>query len=245
MQNNLVSEIQKLVEGKKLADADIPMPAYLYIQRYGRKLEKEIEEIAGLLGERQYFTFKAGRVQRENTILRSFLMELEKNALVGKEFAGCVLVELPEVEEAEELEDFLEYVSGQKQIKCIFTIHAKQSEEKMCQLLEQYFFVRVVAGQEYDCEEQVDLIKSVFHTYDFETDPEAIKEFEAFLAGWEWEETDMVENLVQNIARNLVYEKRMEESDNSHSISGNDARNVIQKMQKSAMRRSSIGFFCD
>lgn len=245
MQNNLVSEIQKLVEGRKLADADIPMPTYLYIQRYGRRLEKEMEEIAQLMGETQYFTFKAGRTLKENTILRGFLMELEKNALVGKDFSGCVLVELPEVEEREELSDFLDYLSGQKQIKCIFTIHANQSEEKMCQLLEQYFFVRVLEGQKYDCGEQVALIESVFHTYGLESDSEAMKAFEEFFAEWEWEESDMVENLVQNIARNLVYEKRMEASEDAQRITADDAGNIIQKMQRTAIRRSAIGFFCD
>lgn len=240
MKNNLVSEIEQIVGRRQNSSVDIPMPTYLYVEHYGRNIEDDMKEITALLGEKDFFVFKMSRIQKLESWVRSFQMKLEKHAALGKEFSGCVLVELTEEMEQEELPDFLEFVSRQEDLRCLFTM--KKKSEEIQQMLEQYFFVRVVEGQKYDCVEQLEILNQVFAEADFIADIEAMKVFEKFFAKKEWQEGDMVQNRIQNIAKNLVYEKMMQEEMQEKCISKEDAENVVKKLLKEPQKRNVIGF---
>ena len=240
MKNNLVSEIEQLVGRRQNSNAYIPMPTYLYVEHYGRNIEDNMKEITTLFGEKDFFIFKTSRIQKLESLVRSFQMKLEKHAALGKEFSGCVLVELSEEMEQEELPDFLEFVARQEDLRCLFTI--KDNSEEIQELLEQYFFVRVVEGQKYNCTEQLEILNQVFAEAEFIADIGAMKVFEKFFAKKEWQEGDMVQNRIQNIAKNLVYEKLMQEEVPEKCISQEDAENVVKKLLKESQKRTVIGF---
>jgi len=241
MGNNLVKEIEKIVAQRKDNKLFLPTPTYLYVKHFGRDIEDSMEEITTLMGETEHFVFKTGRIQKTESLLRSFLMELEKHAFLGKEYAGCVLVELAPETEQEELVDFLDYAQNSKEIKFLFT--TKEREEEMQELLEQYFFVRVVKGQAYSCEEQLNILEDAFTDYHFTLEPEAREMFKNAFAEKEWQENDMVMNRIQNIAKNLVYEKMLEEGNGGCSISKEDAEAAVKKFSKEVQKRNVIGFF--
>lgn len=241
MKNNLVREIEKIVAQKQNSNEYIPTPTYLYVKHYGRDIEDCMAEITELMGEEEYFIFKTGRIQKAESLLRSFLMELEKHASLGKDFGGCVLVELTVETEDKELADFLDYAENQKQIKFLFT--TRENEEEVQELLERYFFVRVVKGQPYDCEEQFALLNEAFCKYQFAMDAAAEEAFQKALAEKEWQESDMVMNRIQNIAKNLVYEKMLAEKCSNRCIGKEDAEEAIKKLVRETTKKNVIGFF--
>lgn len=241
MKNNLVKEIEKIVAQRKGNQLFLPTPTYLYVKHFGRDIENCMEEITALMGETEYFVFKTGRIQKTESLLRCFLMELEKHSLLGKEYAGCVLVELAPETETEELVDFLDYAENSKQIKFLFS--TKEREEEMQELLERHFFVRVVKGQAYSCEEQLGVLEDAFEDYRFKLEPEAKEIFKSALEEKEWQENDMVMNRIQNIAKNLVYEKMLEEGNHICSISKEDAEAAVKKFPKETQKRNIIGFY--
>lgn len=240
MKNNLVNEIEQIVERRQNGSAYIPLPTYLYVEHYGRSIENDMKEITTLLGKRDFFVFKMSRVQKLESLVRSFQMELEKHAALGKEFSGCVLIELSEDVEPEALSDLVEYVARREELTCLFT--GKEMQEEVQELLEQHFFVRTVEGQKYTCEEQLEILNQVFAEAQFIADSEAVKIFEKFFAEKEWQTGDMVQNRIRNIARNLVYEKMMQKAAVEKSISEEDAENAVKKFLKEPQKKNVIGF---
>lgn len=241
MKNNLVKEIEKIVAQRQNSRAFLPTPTYLYVKHFGRDIEDCMEEITSLMGESEFFVFKTSRIQKTESILRSFLMELEKHAALGKEFKGCVLVELSAEIEPEELNDFLEYAVKQEQLKYLFT--TKENVEEMQELLEQHFFVRVVKGLAYSCEEQLEILDEAFQKYHFAADEEAMDLFRKTFSEKEWQENDMVMNRIQNIAKNLVYEKMLSDENNNRCILKEDAQEAVKKLTKETQKRNVIGFY--
>lgn len=240
MKNNLMNEIEQIVERRQNGSAYIPMPTYFYVEHYGRSIENNMKEITELLGKKEFFVFKMSRVQKLESFVRSFQMELEKHASLGKEFNGCVLIELSEDVEQEALADLVEYVARREELTCLFT--GKEKEEEVQELLEQYFFVRVVEGQKYSCEEQLEILNQVFAEAHFIADIEAMKIFEKFFAEKEWQPGDMVQNRIRNIARNLIYEKMIQKETVEKCISEEDAERAVKKLLKEPQKRNVIGF---
>lgn len=240
MKNNLMNEIEQIVARRKDGKSYVPMPTYLYVEHYGRNIEENMKDISHLFGEKNFFTFKMNRMQKQETPLRNFQVELDKHAELGKEFIGCVLIEISEEAGTEELADFFEYIAGQESLKCLFAI--KEDAEEIQELLEQHFFVRVVEGQKYTTEEQLEILNEVFAEAQFVINVEAMKIFEKFFTEKEWQTGDMVENRIRNIARNLVYEKMMQEESFERGISKEDAEAAVKKLWKEPQKKNVIGF---
>lgn len=87
------------------------VPIFFYVQRYGRKAQDQVQAILLLVGRKEWFLFKTEDNFQETGLCRNFKTELEKHAGTGKEFEGCVLIELSkETLLREEFTEFLEYL---------------------------------------------------------------------------------------------------------------------------------------
>jgi len=243
MKNNLLQEIQQILEREEVMQISLPIPTYLYVQRYGRSIEADMKEIAELLGKEKWFSFKASHTEKDGSILRKFLIEQECQASLGKEYNGCIFVELSGEEEEEELEEFLDYIEQQKQrLSCIFMTKAMGSMEDICKQLSTDCFVRVVKGDAYDPYEQIDMFVSTLESYQFQLDEEARKEITEFFRKKKWQENDAVEMQISNMAKSIVYEKFLNIEKQNTVVTKEEVQEAISELMEEPVRKRPIGF---
>lgn len=242
MKSMLLQEMQKIKEKEKTMGVRFQKPCYLFVQKYGRSVEAEMNEIMEMFGKSQYFSFKTEGNQKEETILRRFLMEQEKNAGLGRHFNGCVLIEISGEESDKEITDLLEYLEREKsRMTCIFTTKNFESVDFIKRQLEQCFFVRVIEGEEYDLSEQIDIFQNIINEYQFEIDKEAKKEVEDFFRMRRWQEKDMVEKRICNLANDILYRKMLEDVE-EQVIDCQDVADILKNFELETGKKKQIGF---
>ena len=155
MKSNLLNEMQQLFSAECMGDT-IPIPSYLFIQRYGREIQEEMQEITSLLGQKDCFFFcSVGRKSGEK-LVTNFQMALERNSGIGKDYSGCILIEFSGKEEEKEIEELLDYIDSQRaRLHCIYTTKTAEKVKELKELLENNGFVKVVYGEEYEVVEQI------------------------------------------------------------------------------------------
>ena len=174
MESNWLKEIKQLLETREGTGTNIPVPSYLFVQRYGREIIEEMPEIATLFGNKSWFSFSPTGIKQEEKLLAGFQMELERNSGIGKEYTGSVLIEFSGQEEEKELEELLDYIDHHKtRLHCIYTIKAGEEVENIKSRLEDYGFVRVVKGEEYRTLEQADIFWNTIQNYQFQVEENA------------------------------------------------------------------------
>ena len=104
MKSNLLKEIQQLFDNKEGVETTIPVPSYLFVQRYGREIHEDMKEITALFGQKEWFPFCCANIKNEEKLLTGFKMALERHSGIGKEYTGSVLVEFSGMEEEKEIE---------------------------------------------------------------------------------------------------------------------------------------------
>ena len=125
----MIHEINHLKELEVNTGVKIPMPNFFYIEKYGRKLEDQMEELLPVLGKKEWFLFKTDCRFKEGGLLHNFIIELEKHAKLGKDYDECILVELTEdIQLNEEFPEFLYYLKSQEE-KIYFIFTMKQSKD--------------------------------------------------------------------------------------------------------------------
>lgn len=242
IKSKLMEELEQIAPKNHHTGVNFPMPTYLYLPKFGRSIEKEMTEITRLLGESNYFMFQVGQGHLKDTLLGSFMMELEKYAAVGKVFSGCVLVELAEWEERD-LQTFLAYAAKQQpRIKYIFSLRDEQEIVGISRLLKQYFFVRTIEEENYTVAEQMQLFQEILDSYAFSLSEAATEKVKVYFEEKEWQETDMVENLIRNIAMNLAYDKLKQGRETLHQITIEDVEEVLLKTAAETAKKNPIGF---
>ena len=73
MKSNLLQELEQIAAYEEQMKIPLPIPSYLFVQKYGRSIEDEMPQIAGLLGKKEWFIFKADSSQ-EKSLLNRFLV---------------------------------------------------------------------------------------------------------------------------------------------------------------------------
>ena len=242
MKNNLLEEIQLLFEKKKDLKRVIPVPSYLFVQRYGRQIHEHMKEIAEVFGQKDWFIFSCASVTCEEKLLSAFKMELERHSGIGKEYTGSILVEFSGEKEEKQIEDLLEYIHKQKQrIHCIYTIKVSE-EENIKELLEKYGFVRVVRGEEYETFEQIEIFQEVIKLCQLQLEEDAEKYIVDFFEKLKWQEEDVVKIRIQNMAKEIVYNKLMENGDKEKNIKKEDVESVLHSLKVNKGMKRQIGF---
>ena len=239
---SVLSEIHQVQQCEKSRQLRLPKPYYLFVQKYGRSLEQEMPEIAKALGNGKWFSFGTEGKKKEVSITSRFLLELEKYAEIGKPFQGCVLVELTGQEESKELFEFLSYIRQKNnQFCCVFSTRALECAKDLQEALEQHFFVRVIDGEAYGSEEQKGLFLDVLNDFGFVADESVQAELEQVFLNVLWEEEDMVQNKIENLARNMVYEKMLQ-TDAKLLVTMEEIREATAVLKREPEKLRRIGF---
>jgi len=243
MKTNLLLEIQQITEREAQVKVPLPMPSYLFVQDYGRNVEEDMAEISKLMGMQDWFLFKAEGGCFEKDILTKFLLEQECRAKPGREYEGCVLVELTGEENRKEIEEFLSYINTQRQrIQFVFTTKVTENVDLIRKQLAEECFVRVVYGECYTSQEQMELFHTILQRYPFVLDEGAEVQLLKFLEEKQWKKEDAVKRQIQNMVDEMVYEKMLSEQGKNPVITIEELTPIIDKMKEKTMSRRQIGF---
>ena len=219
MKKELLKEIKQILEQSKVRAIDFPIPSYLFMQKYGRSIKKEMKEVTKVLGESEWFFFQTLEQNTEESLRFRFQRQEEQNAGLGKVFKGCVLIEVSGEEDEKEWNRLLEYLEEQKgRIRCFFTTKNLQEENRIRECLERYFFVRVLKAEEFNREEQQGFLEETLEEYGFFVTEETKIATQNFFEQRRWKETEDVEKSIRNLAKNLVYERMLNSSEIRNSI---------------------------
>lgn len=246
MNSNLLAEIKQILSRKEVRGGKIPIPNYLFIQQYGRDILEEMPQITTLFGQTQWYTFDTGAQQKEGNMLSHFKMELNRHAGVGREYKGSILIELStpeEDKEEKELEELLSYVDSQKnRLHCVYTMRGQGKVEQVKNQLGNYGFVRVVYAEPYRTNEQIEIFLDVLRVYQFRLDVEAKQCVEAFFEEKEWDTTDSVKIRIENIAKEIVYSRFINEEMKDNILHKEDVERVFTSLEKEKTIKRQIGF---
>lgn len=238
---SVLNELMQVKECEDSKKIKLPRATYFFVRKYGRSMAEEMPEIARVNGNGDWFSFLTEGKKKDVTMLGRFQLELDKRADLGKLFRGAVLVELTGEEEEKELSELLGYIKqNTRQFDCVFTTNALDKAEELKKQLEQYFFVREISGQQYDSEEQKGLFLKVLKDYGFETE-HLVEEVKELFEEIQWEEADMVQNRIENLARNLVYDKMLNPEELPY-VSVEEVKNLTAELKKEPEKKRQIGF---
>lgn len=243
MKNNLLMEIQQILEKEDARKGSLPIPNYLFIQRYGRDIVEEMPQIAALFGQAEWFKFDAGAQQNEGNIASYFKMELNRRAGIGREYSGSILIELSTLEEEKELKELLSYIDSQKNhLHCIYTMREQETVCMVKKQLENYGFVRAIYAKPYQADEQIEIFLNTLQTYQFQADTEAKQCVEAFFREKEWNTSDAVKIRIENIAKEIVYCSFINEEVQDNIVQKEEVEQVFASLAKEMTKKRQIGF---
>ena len=243
MKSNLLSEMQQILEREDKMKVTLPIPHYLFVQRYGREIIDDMQEIAELFGQKEWFFFDTSRPQKDGKLLSYFNIELDRHAGLGREYTGSILIELSGEEDEKELEELFHYIDSHKErLHCIYTMKVSEEVKMVRRHLEKYGFVRVVPGEKYDSYEQIEIFQDTLEAYQFQLDEEAERYVTKFFRKREWEETDAVKKRIENIAKELVYGNLIREEAEKNIITKDEVEQVLASLQSEPARKRQIGF---
>lgn len=211
MKYEILEALERLEEYEEMLGRKVPKPMYLFVQKYGRSMEQVLTETAEAYGKKKYFFFRKEKENKENALLDKFLVELQKRSELGKRFDGFVLVELTGEEGVKERATFYEYIKeNAAEIACMLTVKNEEAAEVLRKELEQQFpFARTVHEECYSPAEQKEILMAAFRQGGAVLTEVAVERLEEILGKIEWNTTDHVENVLRNLANNLVYEQVM------------------------------------
>ncbi len=208
----MIQEIKQLKLLEERMGIKVPLPNFFYVEKYGRNLVEQMEYILTVIGRKEWFLFSTDCRFKEGGLLHNFVIELEKHANLGKEYTGCVLIELSEdILQEEEFETFLNYLKLlEDKNYFLFTMKESQNTVFVQECMEQYFFVRIIQAQKYSTLEQWEEIRKVCEEYQFEIENEAEKYMKVQLTKREWKEEEQVLCRLRNVTCSMVYENMVE-----------------------------------
>lgn len=239
----MILEIKRLKELENNTGIKIPKPIFFYVERYGRKLEDEMEDILPMLGKKEWFFFKADCRFKEGGLLHNFIIELEKNAKLGKDYDECILIELTEdIHCNEEFEEFLTYLKSlEGKITFLFTLKQGKNTVFIQECMEQYFFMRKICAQEYSKQEQWEKIQEICQEFETAISKEAEEIFLKDLEEREWKEQEQVMLRLKNSICSQIYELLLME-EQPKVISKEMAENILKRLEPVMKKTHTIGF---
>lgn len=254
MKSNLLQELEQIVAYEDQMDMVLLIPSYLFVRKYGRSVEAEMPEIAALLGKKEWFFFRAD-ISQEKSILNRFLIEQECKTNVGREYEGCILLELTGAENEKELLEFLNYIESQRQrLTCIYTTRESKEAAEIKKKLSVYGFVRQIDGESFDAFEQLEIFENTLKKYQFSITGGARIKLAEWFRKKKWQEEDAVITQIQNMAKSVIYQKLLNmkpDIESSKKASGEkkevflgkeEIENIIQETEGKTETKRQIGF---
>lgn len=238
MNNRISIELVTLQNKETELGIKLPKPYFLFLENYGRSLRGEMDEISGLFAKTTWFEFDTAQYDEE--YCNKLKIEVGKKAMLGKEYDGCVLIRLSNQVDESEIIKMLEYIKGQNhKIVPVFSVESSVDADEIKKIMEAYQFCRVVEGDAYTTEEQVQILAAELGTYGFQLcDEETVAQI---IKDVTWEKEEQVEKTLKNVAKQIIYEKVMEDSMEDKTIDSNLLTEALRKQEKKETIRV-IGF---
>jgi len=238
MNNRISNELVTLQNKETTLGLKLPKPYFIFVKSYGRSLSKEMKEICSLLEKTTWFGFNM--TQYENEQCDKLRIEVGKESMLGKEYDGCILITLGESTEEGELMKVMEYIQGQKQrIVPVFSVDSQEAAERFKKVIELYQFCRVVEGEAYTVQEQMEILRNELKRYGFQMKDEA--EVEKVLESLEWKKEELVAKTLRNVAKQMIYEKVMDEDSDDKQVDCEKFAAALNVQDMKATKRV-IGF---
>lgn len=241
---HIVEELKKIRNLEMVEGIAVPVPSFLYIQQYGRRLEEQMDLIAEGLNKKEWFLFKIDERQREKGMVQSLSVELEKRAKIGKQYEECVLIEFGEgMYQQEALEELFDYLKTMEdKVSFLFTVKPSKNMDILQQCMEQYFFVRTIQGEAYTVEEQITLIQEHCERFRYCLTEKASQVFAEGLAKKQWKTYDHVACRLKNLVYGFLYENVLEGKDKADYITSEVALTILEQMDNEGSKKVTIGF---
>lgn len=242
--NPILQELNKIGEIESREGIKVPRPKFFYVQRYGRKAQNQMQEILSLVGRKEWFLFRADDSFPEAGLRRNFVTELAKHAGTGKEFEGCVLIELSkDTLLKEEFVEFLEFLKEREnKLYYVFTTKKPKDAASVQKCIEQYFFVRTVCAERYSVEEQIAIVKDICEEYGFHISPKVKTLLANGLKSKEWKEDDYVDYRLRSEVCTIIYEAVLEQQTGNRRFSPEMAWRLMENLQKGNAEEIAFGF---
>lgn len=240
----MIKEITGIRELESKAGINVPMPKFIYIEKYGRRPEEQMQEILSAFGKKEWFLYQTDIRFHEGGILENFIVELKKRAKIGKAYEEYVLIELSDmIHMDEEFKGFLAYLKTQEPgMNFMFVMKQSRNTVQIQQCIEQYFFVKTIYAEKYSVEEQLESIRGICNRYRFEISEEAERIFFDSLEKKEWEAEENVICILNNKVCGMIYDAAVSNLENKQIITGEMASRMISKLEKQKERKIKFGF---
>lgn len=243
---HIAEEMEQIKNMETREGISVPLPHYFYIQRYGRKIEEQMTDIISKIGKREWFLFRTDSAFRQEGLLRSFLLELEKHAKLGREYQECVVLEFDEdICQQDELYKLFEYLkSREEQFYFLFTMKQTKNTVSIQRCMEQYFFVRTIYAEPYQTDEQLEFIRDACEEYQCGLHEDAVQVLWDGLADKKWEENEFVACNLKNSVYRLIYESAIEGEFKGKrlSLSKDMAMKFLEHLDRKIVEKMAIGF---
>lgn len=242
--NPILQELSKISDIESREGVKVPRPKFFYVQRYGRKAQDQVQEILSLVGRKEWFLFRTDDSFPEAGLRRNFVTELAKHAGTGKEFEGCVFIELSkDTLLKEEFAEFLEFLKEREnKLYYVFTTKKPKDAASVQKCIEQYFFVRTVCAESYSVEEQMVLLKDICEEYGFHISPKVKTLLANGLKSKEWKEDDYVDYRLRSEVCTIIYEAVLEQQAGNRRFSLEMAWRLMENLQKGNAEEIAFGF---
>lgn len=252
----MINEIRKMRLLEEKRGIKLPIPNFFFVERFGRSAQEQMDGLLNEVGKKEWFLFKTDIKNREEGLIGSFLIELEKYAKLGKAYDECVLIEFTEeMYGKDEIEEFVAYLKSlEDKIYFVFTTKQTKNTAFIQKCMEQYFFIRLMEAKEYTITEQMEEIIIICSKYRYELKEEAQDYIRIQLEKREWKDDEQVLCRLRNVVCNFVYEQALEnESDKMAmqeksrcpdlwTINLRMAKKMMAKMENENRKRAIIGF---
>lgn len=244
MTQDMADEINRLKNIEIMEGMKVPVPHFFYIQRYGREIGEQMEDILSCINKKSWFLFRTDAVFRQEGLFRSFLLELEKHAKLGREYQECVVLELDEdICHQEEFPKLLEYLkSKEEQFFFLFTMKKSRNTVSIQRSMEQYFFVRTIYAGQFRVEEQLDIIRNTCEEYHCRLSEKAVQILWDGLENKKWEENEFVACRLKNSVCKLLYEEVLKGEFKEQQITTEMAFKLLEHMDNEMVKKVAIGF---
>lgn len=242
--NPILQELNKISSIESREGIKVPLPKFFYVQRYGRKVQDQVMEILRTVGRKEWFLFRTEDDFPETGLRRNFVTELAKNAGIGKEFEGCVFIELSRnTLLREEFAEFMEFLKDREnKLYYVFTAKKSKYAVSVQKCIEQYFFVRTVYAESYSVEEQLAMVKDICEEYGFHISPKVKTLLVNGLKSKEWKEDDYVDYRLRSEVCTILYEAVMEQQTGGCRFSPEMAWSLLENLQKGNAEEITFGF---
>ena len=242
--NPILQELDQIRDIESRGKIKVPRPKFFYVQRYGRKAQDQVQEILQTVGRREWFPFKTQDNFPEAGLCRNFVTELAKHAGTGKEFEGCVFIELSkDTLLRDEFAEFMEFLKEQEsKLYYVFTTKKPKDAVSVQKCIEQYFFVRTVYAESYSVEEQLDMVKDICEEYGFHISSKVKTLLVNGLKSKEWKEDDYVDYRLRSEVCTVIYEAVLEQHTGNYRFSPEMAWSLLENLQKGNAEETTFGF---